>query len=68
VIPYNPYVSLKVYNLLGEEITELAGKQFSTGRLSVIFNSSRLTSGAYFYIVKAREFNFIELKKMLLIK
>jgi hypothetical protein len=33
------------YNLLGEEIGELAGKEFSMGVHSVIFNASHLASG-----------------------
>ena len=65
-IPENGLVSLKVYNVLGEEVTELINKELTTGTYTVNFNASKLTSGIYFYTLSSG--NFVQTKKMLLIK
>ncbi|MBN1398426.1 MAG: family 43 glycosylhydrolase [Bacteroidetes bacterium] len=67
-IPNYSFVSLKVYNLLGEEITEMAGREYPAGRHSVTFNASRLASGVYFYTIKLKESGYFESKKMFLLK
>jgi glucuronoarabinoxylan endo-1,4-beta-xylanase len=61
-IPEKSFVSLKVYNLLGQEIEELAGKKYSAGGHSVTFDASHLASGIYFFTLRARDFT--ETKKM----
>jgi hypothetical protein len=55
-IPNNSYVSLKVYNVLGAEIAELAGKKYSKGRHTVEFNSKNISNGIYYYTIKADKF------------
>ncbi|MBN2029362.1 family 43 glycosylhydrolase [bacterium] len=65
-VPNNSFVSLKVYNLLGEEIAELAGKEFLPGVYSVIFDAAHLASGLYFYTLKAKD--FVQTKKMFIIR
>ncbi|MFZ2148134.1 MAG: T9SS type A sorting domain-containing protein [Sedimentisphaerales bacterium] len=65
-IPEKSFVSLKVYNLLGQEIDELAGKEYSAGVHSAIFDASHLANGIYFYTLRARD--FIETKKMFFIR
>jgi hypothetical protein len=65
-IPVNSFVSLKVYNSLGQVITELAGREYSAGRHSVTFNASNLASGAYYYAIKAGD--FVMVQKMILQK
>jgi hypothetical protein len=55
-IPENCYVSLKVYNTLGVEIAELAGKEYSRGKHSVAFDSGNLSGGIYFYAIKAGKY------------
>ncbi|MGB5849000.1 MAG: aryl-sulfate sulfotransferase [Ignavibacteriaceae bacterium] len=65
------YVSLKVYDILGNEITTLVNEELSPGKYDIEFDlgtgpRSVLTSGIYFYQLIAR--NFIQTKKMLLIK
>ena len=65
------YVSLKVFDLLGNEIATLVNEQLSAGKYDIKFDLSastnfKLTSGIYFYQMKAG--NFIQTKKMLLIK
>ncbi|HEY6914683.1 MAG TPA: sialate O-acetylesterase [Paludibacter sp.] len=63
-IPNFAFVSLKIYNLLGVEMKELAGKNFSAGKHTVEFNSDNLSAGNYFYTLKTGEFT--STKKMLL--
>ena len=59
-------VSLKVYNILGQEITTLVNEEKSKGSYEVTFNASNLPSGIYFYRLQVS--NFIETKKMNLLK
>ena len=60
-------VTLKVYDLLGREITTLVdNEQKPAGIYEVNFNASGLSSGTYFYELRTR--NFVERKKMSLVK
>lgn len=43
------FVSLKVYDVLGNEVATLVNEELSPGEYEVEFNSSRLVSGIYFY-------------------
>jgi len=65
-IPTEEFVSLKVFNSLGEEVAELVNETLFAGNYSVSFDASYLTSGVYFYQINAGI--FIEIKKMMLIK
>lgn len=65
-IPEEAFVSLKVFNSLGEEIAELINETKPAGNYSVSFDSSKLTSGVYFYKIAAG--NFIETKKMIYLR
>lgn len=60
------FVNLKVCNVLGEEIVDLAGKEFQSGLHSVTFDATQLTKGIYFYTMKAN--GFAQTKKMILQK
>lgn len=60
------YVTLKVYDGLGREVQTLINKELSLGKYKVQFNASDLSSGVYFYRLQAG--NFVETKKMLLLK
>ncbi len=51
------YVSLKVYNMTGAEVAELAGKEFSSGNHVVEFNSKELSKGIYFYTLNAGNYS-----------
>jgi len=55
-IPNDTYISLKVFNMLGEEIAELAGKEYSRGKHFVEFDSRNLTKGIYIYKMKTDTF------------
>ncbi len=59
-------VTLKVYDILGREVTTLVNENLSEGIYNKVFSASGLSSGIYFYSLKAGKFS--ETKKMLLIK
>jgi hypothetical protein len=59
-------VQLKVYNILGIEVTTLINKELSPGNYEVEFNGTDISSGLYFYELRAGD--FILTKKMLMIK
>ncbi len=65
-LPNNNFVTLKVYNLLGEEIATLVNGEVEAGVHEVQFDGSKLSSGIYFYKLTAGKFT--EIKKMMLIK
>lgn len=65
-IPKSGFVSLKVYDLTGREISSLVNEFRQAGDYSVNFNASNLTSGVYFYTLKTESFSAT--KKMMLIK
>lgn len=53
----NSFVSLKVYTILGEEIAELAGKEFTPGMHTLEFKADGLLKGVYFYTIKTNEYS-----------
>jgi photosystem II stability/assembly factor-like uncharacterized protein len=60
------FVSLKVYDVLGNEVTTLVNEEKPAGSYEVNFDASGLSSGIYFYKLQAG--SFIETKKMILMK
>ncbi|RKY93585.1 MAG: hypothetical protein DRQ01_04420, partial [Ignavibacteriae bacterium] len=65
-IPELSFVTLKVYDVLGSEITTLVSEEKTMGRYEVEFNAITLPSGIYFYRLQAGD--FVETKKMMLLK
>ncbi len=65
-LPYNGFVTLKVYDVLGREIQTLVNGFQEAGAHSVNFNASGLASGVYMYKMEAG--NYSSLKKMVVIK
>jgi uncharacterized delta-60 repeat protein len=65
-LPQAGDVTLKVYNLLGEEVKTLINEYKQIGNHSIQFNANNLASGIYFYRLQAG--SFIETKKMILMK
>lgn len=65
-LPTDGFVTLKVYDILGNEVTTLINEQKPQGRYEVNFNASSLASGVYIY--KIQTGSFISSKKMMLIK
>jgi len=65
-LPKASYVTLKIYNVLGQEVATLVNEEKPAGNYEVNFNASNLSSGVYFYKIKAG--SYVETKKMNLIK
>ena len=63
---YIPSVQLKIYDLMGKEVTTLVNEKKKSGNYEVEFNASSLPSGVYFYKLSAG--NFTETKKLVLLK
>jgi len=61
----NP-VSLKIYDVLGNEVATLVNEIQFTGNYEVTFDASSLSSGTYFYRLQAG--SFVESRKMILLK
>jgi hypothetical protein len=62
----NVLVTLIVYDVLGNEVATLVNEEKQPGVYEVEFDASNLTSGIYFYVMRAD--NFINTKKFVLIK
>ena len=65
-LPVSSVVSLKVYDLLGREVATLVDGRMSAGNHHVTFDASGLASGVYLYRISAG--NFVQTKRMLLVK
>ena len=71
--PVGSYQTLKVYDLLGNEVATLVNEYRDAGRYEIIFDASQLASGMYFYKLQAHPAqagtsSFVQTKKFLLIK
>ena len=67
-LPVTGYVTLKVYDVLGREVATLVNESQNAGNYKVYFDSNEfhLSSGVYFYRITSG--NFIQTKKMILLK
>lgn len=65
-LPLFGYVSLKVYNLLGQEVTVLVDGFRYAGRHQEIFRANSLASGVYSYVLRVGEFAAV--RSMILIR
>jgi hypothetical protein len=59
-------VTLKIYDILGNEVATLVNEEKPAGTYQVSFNGSQLTSGIYFYKLQVN--GFVETKKMALLR
>ena len=60
------FVSLKIFDVTGKEVADMVNQNLNTGTYEFNFNAAGLTSGVYFYTLKAN--NISDTKKMLLLK
>ncbi|MGA2624618.1 MAG: T9SS type A sorting domain-containing protein [Bacteroidota bacterium] len=72
-LPKESFVTLKLYNTLGEEVAALVNTTLGAGRYRMTYDASRLLSGVYFYRVLAVNpqtgaKQFSQTKKLLLLK
>jgi hypothetical protein len=65
-LPSTTFISLKVYNVLGEEVSTLVNEVKSAGRYKIVFNAGNISSGIYFYVLQTA--NFVQSKKMIFLK
>ncbi|HTR82695.1 MAG TPA: T9SS type A sorting domain-containing protein, partial [Bacteroidota bacterium] len=66
-VPATGHTTLKVYNMLGQEIATLVNGNIEAGVLNrVSFKGSNFPSGMYFYTLRSG--NFVDTKKMLMVK
>ena len=59
-------MKLKIYDLLGRDIAMLVNESQNAGIYEVQFSAESLSSGIYFYRLKAGDFN--EIRKMVVVK
>lgn len=59
-------MTLKVYDILGQEVATLVNEEKPAGSYEVKFNASNLANGVYIYTVKAG--SFYKSKKLVLLK
>jgi hypothetical protein len=65
-IPTSGFVSLKVFDVLGNEAAIIVDQDLTAGSYDFEFNASGLTSGVYYYTLKAG--SFLQTKQMILLK
>ncbi|MBK7228175.1 MAG: T9SS type A sorting domain-containing protein [Ignavibacteriales bacterium] len=65
-VPYSGWQTLKVYDVLGNEVETLVDEFKPAGKYEVEFNALKLSSGIYFYTLRSGD--FIQTNKMILLK
>jgi hypothetical protein len=65
-IPKSGFVTLKIYDVLGNEIAVLVNRDQNPGSYDISFDGSNLSGGVYFYTINSGDFR--ETKSMMLIK
>ncbi len=65
-VPFGSNVSIKIYDVLGNEVTTLINGYYAQGTYNVRWNAGNYASGVYLYKIEAS--NFIMIKKMVLLK
>ncbi len=65
-IKSSKFVSIKIYDILGKEVTTLINKEFEPGIYEETWDAKNFSSGIYFYQFKT--VNFVETKKIILLK
>ena len=65
-IPVEGFVTLDIYNAIGQKVASIVNETKSAGTYRVDFDAATLTSGIYFYKISVG--NFTETKKMILMK
>lgn len=65
-VPKSSFVSLKIFDQLGKEISVLVNEKKSAGSYQYVFNANGISSGIYFYTLQTDDFT--ESKRMVLLK
>lgn len=53
-LPYNANVTLKIYDIIGQEIATLVNKEQSAGIHNILWNANNFASGTYFYVLNTK--------------
>lgn len=65
-VPQESYVSISIYNMLGEKVQQLVDDTRSPGTYTIDWDASGFTSGIYLYTMKSG--NYSESKKLILLR
>jgi hypothetical protein len=65
-LPVQTQLKINIYNMLGELIKTVSEGMYESGYYNITFDASELSSGTYIYRLESND--FIETKKMLMIK
>ncbi|MBN8585988.1 MAG: T9SS type A sorting domain-containing protein [Ignavibacteria bacterium] len=65
-LPYRTMAELVIYDMMGREVSKAVNKELTAGKYEIEFDAANLSSGLYFYRLKAGEFT--ETKKMVILK
>ena len=65
-LPKTGFVTLKVYDVLGNDVVTLVNEEKPAGNYNINFDASELPSGVYYYKIRAG--NYVETKKMMFLK
>jgi gluconolactonase len=65
--PFDNFISLKVYDILGNDLETLVSEKKHAGKYEILFNASHLENGFYFCRLKAGD-DFMETKKILFLR
>ena len=64
--PVGSHQTLKIYDVLGNEVATLVDEYREAGRYEITFDASNLSSGIYFYRLQAGD--YLQTRKMILLK
>jgi|WetSurMetagenome_2_1015567.scaffolds.fasta_scaffold65922_2 plastocyanin len=65
-LPIQSFVSLKVYNLIGQEVAAIVNEDMAAGSYSMTWNAASMPSGIYLYRLQTK--SFTETRKLVLLK
>jgi len=65
-LPQASQIKINIYNMIGEQVATIADGMYEAGYHKVTFNASDLPSGAYVYRIESSD--FVQVKKMILMK
>jgi len=66
-IPRTEFVTLKIYNILGQEVSTLVSEKLTPGNYKYEWDASGFASGIYYYTLETTK-GFVQSKKLILIK
>ena len=66
-IPKTEFVTLKIYNVTGQEMTSLVNQKLAPGNYKYVWDASGFASGVYYYNMEAGK-DFVQTRKLILLK